>query len=134
MKVYQKIALTFNAYQQCIKNENITWQNKYEETIKEVIKTLPSGSGIDKPIKFDFEKSNFDKIILYSSYHVIDEDGYYDGWIDFDVIIKPDWIDFKMKIQGKFSNYGKCKADSIKNYIYDTFDYALNKDHVLNKE
>jgi len=47
---------------------------------------LPHGSGIDADWIISF-KNKSNKIYISNSYHHMNEDGYYDGWSDFTVII-----------------------------------------------
>ena len=75
------------------------------------------------------EKSNRNKITINSFYHVMDDNGFYDGWIDFQVIITPDLqhgID--LQIKGKFSNrkgYIRKDCQDIKEMLADLYYEAL---------
>jgi len=55
----------------------------------------------------------------------MDENGYYDGYIDFVLVIKAKYRDIFGKliidIKGKFGKY-----KDIKDYLYESFDYALS--------
>ena len=55
--------------------------NDKENFIKSIV---PSGSGFDTIYNVYEQKKNF-KIV--SSYHVMNENGYYDGWIDFTIYL-----------------------------------------------
>ena len=87
--------------------------------------------------EYEFSKistgiQNDGKIILTSSFHVLDENGSYDGWIKFIVEIIPSLAhSFRLKIKGRFSNrvYNvKKDASDIKEYLYDLFSEALSKE------
>ena len=85
---------------------------------------LPSGSGLDAGTTIDYESSNENRIRLVSSFHVMDENGFYDGWIDFEVIVKPSLMfDFNLTIKGRF---GK-KHQNLKDYLYTVFSDALQQ-------
>ena len=127
-KVYQQLASSFNAMQNCEKSGNNEWYYKHEDTIHDIEKNnLPSGSGIDSGTQFDFDKSTDNKLVLNSSYHCMDEFGYYDGWIDFTVTVKPSLIHgLDINISGRFSDRNGKYAD-LKDYLLDTFYTALTE-------
>lgn len=123
-KVYQKLALLAVARQNCVKSNNAEWQDKHEESIEKIINQyLPSGSGIDSGVKLDLENSNDQKLVFNSSFHAMDENGYYDRWIDFTLTVKPSLsFGFTQDIKGKFGKY-----QDIKEYLYDTFRESLDQ-------
>ena len=53
------------------------------------VQACPMGSGIDAGSTIAFEECKPDKIVFNSAFHVLDSNGYYDGWIDFKVIVRP---------------------------------------------
>ena len=124
MKLYQVLANSIIARANCIKSKNSDWQYKHEETLIKSLDKLPHGSGLDGQWLCDFDKSNQNKIVLMMEYHAMNNDGYYDGWIKFSVSIIPDLIsDIKMTITGNFGKY-----QDIKDYLYDTLNYALTRE------
>ena len=77
---------------------------------------LPYGSGFDSGSHIvDAGKQ---KIIIKSSYHAMDDNGYYDGWYDFTITVTPSFSStgFEAKIAGRFG-----KRQDIKDYILDEF-------------
>jgi hypothetical protein len=48
-------------------------------------------------------------------------DGYYDGWTDHTVKVYPDWSGVRLNITGRNRN-------DIKDYLYETWDYALSQE------
>jgi len=53
----------------------------------------------------------------------MNEDGCYDGWIDFTVKVQPSLeFDFDLKITGKFG-----KHQDLKDHLYDLFNQALTQ-------
>lgn len=116
-KKYQQLGLNFMSYLSCIKLENNEWKEKWEDEINKIIDSLPHGSGIDGKTEFNFEESKKHKLIINSGYHRMDENGFYDGWVDFKVIIQPGWDCPNINIKG---NFGK-KYDILKNYLEELF-------------
>jgi hypothetical protein len=82
--------------------------------LEKILELLPSGSGIDSGIQFDEDKSNPNKLIFKFSFHHMSSDGYYDGWTEHKLIIKPEFGSFDLNITGKDRNM-------IKDYLYDMF-------------
>ena len=118
-----KIALIVQARQNCKKDNpnGYIWFEKHTDYLEEINKKyLPHGSGIDHGCKIDLELSNEKRIVITFGYHFMDENGYYDGWIDYKLIIKPSFQGIDMKITGRDKNW-------IKEYLYSTFNYCLNQ-------
>ena len=87
------------------------YKDIHEEKLNELIDLLPSGSGIDAGIKFDWDKSTKDKLIFNFGFHHMNETGYYDGWTEHQIIITPSLADkFNLKITGKDRNPQAIKA------------------------
>ena len=114
----------YDAFHRCDVTGNSLWYGKHEERLNTVLNEhLPHGSGIDS--KWDFDFSSPEKILLHNSFHVMDENGYYNGYIDFSIVIKAKSrdifgnIDFIIK--GKFGRNG-----DIKDYLYDIFNCAFS--------
>ena len=82
MKVYQKMA-------RLVDWNPTEWKyldSKNKQLDELIDKYLPSGSGFDGKIELD-EKSTDEKIILHVEYHHMNDNGFYDGWSTFKVII-----------------------------------------------
>lgn len=92
-----------------------------EENLKEF---LPHGSGID--LDWDIEdKGKYYKCI--NSYHYMDEYGYYDGWIDFSVIIpKKDPSKFKVHLHTNGAGWYRAYKCMLLNYFYDIFALSID--------
>lgn len=118
-KRYQVIATAFAARKNCDEKGNNEWFYKWTETIERETDNLPSGSGIDSAPKFDFDKSTPEKLIFHFGYHHMNESGMYDGWTDHSLIVTPSLqFGFHIRITGKDRN-------QVKDYLYETFQYAL---------
>ena len=123
MKVYQKLARTLDAYNNCVEKGNEEWTDKHMDTINRIVENqLPSGSGIDSGCTIEHKRSKH--LLIYSSYHVMNENGMYNGWIDFTVKVNPSLMfGFDLLITGNFG-----KHQDIKEYLYDLFGVALGQE------
>ena len=124
MKIYQKIAIAFGAYLNCVKSDIRTeWEEKHAEKIEEICKNeLPSGSGFDSGTTFDFDKSQKNQLVFHADFHHMDDNGYYCGWSEHTVVVTPDLcFDFNLKITGR-------NVRDIKDYIAETYNYHLNRE------
>jgi len=126
-RIYQELARAFNAMENCRKAnfDNENWYDRHEEKIEYIIKNVfPHGSGIDGKTEMIYEKCNDNRLVFNSEYHCMDENGYYDGWINFRVVITPCLsFGYRLKIIGNFGNYR-----DIKDYLYEIYSYALDSD------
>jgi hypothetical protein len=93
----------------------------YKDAALQRLKTLergylPYGSGFDSGCRI--VKVDDHKIIIKSSYHSMNDAGYYDRWYDFTITAIPDFTQtgFSVKIAGAFG-----KHQDIRDYILDTF-------------
>ena len=68
-------------------------KKKYtDEMIKRIIDSLPHGGGFNSKWNYDIDTRG--KLHLYQTYDYMNENGYYDTYIDFEVVIYKD--DFKI--------------------------------------
>ena len=121
--IYQQIARSFVAYQNCLISGNTEWGGNHKETIESLASDhLPSGSGFDSGSTFDFEASKPNRLVFNTSFHHMTEHGYYDGWTEHSVIVTPDLHSgFNLHVTGR-------DRREIKEYIGDitTFLEARN--------
>ena len=122
-KVYQQLASLVTARENCAKSGNDVWFDKHEEAIETIVNNyMPSGSGFDSGTKIDLDKSTGDKLVFTTSYHHMNDGGYYDGWTDHTVTVKPSLLHgFTLNISGRDRN-------DFKDYAYDVFQIALYAD------
>ena len=97
------------------------WFDKWTDRIKELVDMLPSGSGIDCGTKIDLDASHAEKIVLYVSFHHMNDVGYYDEWTEHTITVSPGFNGINMRISGRNRN-------DIKDYLYETYDYALTRE------
>ena len=123
MKVYQRIAQVVDARLRCIENGSTEWEEKHTDTIHQLEILLPHVSGIDTGCRINLDKSKPNKIIIHSHYHAMNENGFYDGWYGFKVIVTPNLIfNFDLKIIGDLGKYR-----NVKDYLYDVFSESLEQ-------
>ena len=122
-KVYQELAVAFDALQNCKESGNEEWEVKHSVRIERLIDDhFPHGSGFDSGCTFDFERSRRNRLIVNTSYHHMDESGFYTGWTEHDVIITPDLAgEYNLRITGRNT------ADDIKGYIAECFSITLHE-------
>lgn len=122
MKLYQELASRIQARLNCAESGNVEWFEKHETRIRHLVTHfMPSGSGFDCGTKIDLDESTPEKLVFYTDYHHMNEAGYYDGWTEHRITVRPSLQHgFTLTISGKNRN-------EIKDYIHQVFDYALNE-------
>ena len=118
----QQIASLCVARRNCQSRGNAEWYANHSETLERIARDyLPSGSGIDNGTTIDLDATSFDKIVLTTSYHHMDENGYYDGWTDHKITIRPSFLGLDITIGGRNRN-------DIKDYLHDVFHHCLSSE------
>lgn len=111
------------AAKRCKESGNTVWEAKHEEAISAVLKIAPSGSGFDNGTKFDRDRSNDRKLLFTTSFHHMNEHGYYDGWTDHTITVTADLgFGYRIKVSGSNRN-------GIKEYIADCFAEFLDTEY-----
>lgn len=121
--LYRELASIFQAYLNCADRPSTDeWRNNHKETIEALVENfLPSGSGIDCGTTFDFDASKPDKLVLTFSYHHMNEGGYYDGWTEHSLVVRPSLAHgIDLRITGRDRN-------QVKDYLYEVYDCALRQ-------
>lgn len=119
-------------------------------TWEEIIDALPHGSGIDA--KWECIGDTKHRKEFRCAYHAMDENGFYDGWIDFSVIVfqhtsdkfnplkgpcegKTQVIhrrgDVDFRITGQFSANRRNSTYGLKDYLSETIHDALSEAKIL---
>ena len=122
-KLYQRIASAVQAMANCKRTGNDEWFAKHEETIVRLVKEyLPSGSGFDNASAIYVAESSPNRLVFATSFHHMDQSGYYDGWTDHMIIVTPDLASgFNLRVTGRDRN-------ETKDYIADMFQHALDQE------
>ena len=119
---YQAIARRLQAWNNAQEAGNAPWVPKHELHIREACHAGPSGSGWDKGTQLDFGASTPDKLVFYGSFHHMNEHGFYDGWTEHRITVKPSLaFGFELTISGRDRN-------EIKDYLSDVFYLWLREE------
>ncbi len=111
MMFYRELAIAIN----WLSTVNDAYRSMAEDKFNRLVEMLPHGSGLDAGCKVLLEESSGDKIVIQADFHHINEHGYYDGWTEHKVIIRPCLMyGYTIRITGKDRNY-------IKDYLFNLF-------------
>jgi len=91
--------------------------------VEKVMDLLPHGSGINGDWGFDWKRNG--SLHLHNGYHCMNENGYYDGWVDFTVILHPNDKEY-FRLQFNSNRY-KAEKYMLREYLTDTIYDALEK-------
>lgn len=117
--VARDIASCVEAMYNCRRSGNEEWVRKHAFRITKLChEYMPSGSGFDSGTELDFGKSHGDKLVFVTSFHHMTEHGYYDGWTEHTVTVRPAFSGLSLVVGGRDRN-------DIKDYIAETFHHAL---------
>lgn len=123
---YEMFATAACAYRNCVKSNNTEWRDKWEARADDLTgEVMPSGGGFDNGTTFDIEASDANKLVFHTAFHHMNEMGFYDGWTEHRVTVKPSFIHgFDICLSGQGSGINK---NNVKGYIAEVFSYALNR-------
>lgn len=121
--LYSELASAIDARKRCSNNPNSEWFGKWTDTIESLVKQhMPHGSGFDSGTTLDLDASHADKLVFQTSFHHMNENGYYDGWTEHTVTVTPSLqFRYHIRISGRNRN-------DIKEMIHESFDVALGTD------
>ena len=120
--IYRTIAARVLARQNCfIRDDPLDWFTKHGEYIDALVKRYaPSGSGFDAGTRLDWDATTPERLVFVTSFHHLTEHGYYDGWTEHRVTIRPSLaLAYHMTISGRDRN-------EIKDYIGECFSAFLD--------
>lgn len=137
MKVYEQLASLTDAAQRCDHSttkvydgdRDVTaqhWQDMARQHRARIdvlcANVLPSGSGWDNGTRYDHDRSTPNHLVLYGSWHHMDDNGSYDGWTDHEIHVRPSLaFGFDLRVTGRDRN-------EIKDYLAEMFDAALREE------
>ena len=120
--LYSELAQAIQARKSCEQSGNTEWFDKWSSRIKTIEDLLPHGSGFDSGTKIDLEASHADRLIFQTSFHHMDDAGFYSGWTEHTVTVTPAFIgDYHIRISGR-------NVNDIKEFIAEEFEYILRLD------
>lgn len=122
--LYSELATAIQAHKNCNARNprNDEWFDKWTNRINELVRKLPSGSGIDCGTKIDLDATHEEKLVLYASFHHMNDGGFYDGWTEHTITVTPS---FTSKINLRIS--GRNRND-IKEYLNEEYYHALTQE------
>lgn len=117
----EAIATAIGARHRCAEINNMEWFDRWTQRLSAYAAALPSGSGIDNGTKIDVDRSTANRILLTLSYHHLNDNGFYDGWTDHTITVRPAFIGrFTLTISGRDRN-------ETKDYLAEVYAYALSE-------
>ena len=124
-----EIASACDAMRRCDQQENnsfsIVWRDFLDHIEKDL---LPSGSGIDSGTTIDRERSGLDRVVFHTSFHHMNEHGYYDGWtfhrVTFETLFGIRW---DITVSGRDRN-------GIKDYLAEVFASCLDSEVIRGED
>jgi hypothetical protein len=127
--LYKELASAIDARKRCKETGNTEWFERHSESIKQLVENfLPSGSGFDHGTRIDLDASHADKLVLFGSFHHMDENGMYSGWTDHTITATPSLIHgLNIRISGRNRN-------DIKEYLHEIFSADLHQTIVWDAE
>lgn len=111
------------AIKNCRKSGNGEWESRHRERIAAIEKHyLPSGSGFDRGSVLDIDGSTDDRLVIHTSFHHMNEHGFYDGWTEHRVTVRASLV-FGIDV----SVSGRNRGD-IKEYLAETIGESLRRE------
>jgi hypothetical protein len=117
--LYRAIAQGLAALENSIEHSNTEWVSRWNAVLREYDKLLPSGSGFDNGSVLVKADSNDERLVIETSFHHMNDNGYYDGWTEHRLTVKPNLSSVISIAVG-----GRNRRD-IKDYIAEVFTEAL---------
>ncbi len=130
----RKFAIVFQAYLNCIENDNAEWERRWWKTLERLASDLmPSGSGFDNGTEFDIPNSEPNRLVFTTSYHHMDsESGMYTGWTSHEIIVTPDLAsDFNLEIKGEERDDNVDNVPNEHAFIGDEMYNALAEEYSI---
>ena len=123
MKIYEKLSQHLGAWNNCCDSGNTEWKEKHWDTVEKIMEGAPSGSGFDNGTELQNVEGDWDKSLVFStSFHHMDDNGYYDGWTEHVVTIYP-------RLSGNIGiRVSGINKRDIKEYIAECFIHWLTAD------
>lgn len=115
----QIIAATAQAWRNTLAPSHKAWHDRHETILRAIERDLlPSGAGFDAGTTIDLDACKADRVVLHTSFHHMNEAGFYDGWTEHKITLRPTFDGFDLSISGPDRN-------EIKDYISNVFHNLL---------
>lgn len=112
------IAETSDWAERAENNLNAQWGDIARTRLDQLVNLLPSGSGVDCGTKL--VSASASKIVLECGFHHMDENGFYDGWTEHRITVRPTFDSLDIHISGRSRN-------DIKEYLHEVYALALSE-------
>lgn len=99
-------------------NPNAQWGPIARSRLDKLVRLLPSGSGIDNGT--ELVSASASRIVLECSFHHMNDGGYYDGWTEHRITVRPTFDSLDISISGRNRN-------DIKEYLHEVYSLALSE-------
>lgn len=119
--LYKEMARLLVAIENCQRSGNDEWRVRHGVRLTNLVKDyLPSGSGFDSGCALDLAQCDPNKIVISTSFHHMNEGGFYHCWTEHTITIRPSLaFGYDLKISGR-------DRDGIKDYIAETFGFCFD--------
>ena len=121
--VAQSLATAIRAQRDCESSGNVEWSEKWQARIDAIMDDAPSGSGFDSGTSLG-DRATDRRLTFLTSYHHMNEGGFYDGWTEHIVTCEATFDGIALKISGRNRN-------DIKDYIGDVFHTWLTQEWAM---
>lgn len=109
------------ALDNCAADGNTEWEARWRVRLGKLVELIPSGIGIDRgPRSYAHVEVKPDAIRFEVSFHHMDGVGFYAGWTDHAVTIRPAFDGVDVRVSGRPRN-------GVKEYIREAMDDAFSQ-------
>jgi hypothetical protein len=117
--IAHEIYKALDARKNCIRfGGNGDWQSRWEAHLQRIARELlPSGSGVDSGTRIGELSGN--GFTLTFSYHHMNSDGFYTGWTDHKVTVRPGFYGLEVSVSGR------DKGDGFKHQLSEIYRHTL---------
>lgn len=117
--VAARLASLVQARANCEKSGNAEWLARHTDALVAIERNhLPHGSGIDNGVTVDLDASSSVRLVLRVPFHCMDPNGFYDGWREYRVVVRPAFDGITVDVHGRDYN-------GLKEYLGGLFHHAL---------
>lgn len=121
-KLYEVIAQTIDAWHRCCEAGNSPRAFDWSDWLTALEREhLPCGSGVDCGTKLDRDRSTGQRLVLLAPFHHMDANGFYAGWTDYEVHVRPCLMfGVDVRVKGRDRN-------GVKDYLTEMYLHALTR-------